>query len=132
MKDRASLLGIVLSGSTTVLTIVSILLYKFTLIKTNNTYIMLVCAAGVGLLSLLIAIRIGKELPNFIVLIQTLLVMAGLGFSVAPMVNEIGLVYAGLNPQSNLTAYLIVVAFAAISWLIGLIATFTGITKRAI
>lgn len=131
MKDKASVLGIVLAGSSTVLTIVSIILYNFTLIKTNNTYIMLACAAAAGVLALWVAVKLGRELPNFIVVIHVLLVLAGLGFSIAPMVNEIGLVYAGLNPQSNLTGFLIFVAFAAVTWLIGLVAAFTGITKKA-
>ena len=62
---------------------------------------------------------------------QAILLIIAVGASIGPMVNEIGLVYAGLNQFSGLVSYIIFVAFACVAWLLAVLASFTGVTKKA-
>ena len=72
----------------------------------------------------------GKTFANFLAIVATALAMLGLGLSVGPMVNEIGLVYAGLNPYSNVAGFVNFAVVAAIIWVLALIGTFCGLVKK--
>ncbi|MBQ4428081.1 MAG: hypothetical protein IJP67_01235 [Oscillospiraceae bacterium] len=130
MKDKVSIVGFALVCASTVLSIVAAILYNFALLKNGTTYVLLVIAAVLGAAALALALKLGKEIPNIVVVVHTLVAMAALGVSIAPMVNEIALVYAGLNPQSNLTGYIVFAVFACVTWILGLVASFTGVTKK--
>lgn len=131
MKNNVSKIGFVLIAATTVLSIVSAILYNFALYKTGIVFVMLILAAVSGALALGLAAVLGKEIPNFLVIIHAVLLMVALAASIAPMVNEFGLVYAGLNQSSNLTGYILFAVFACVTWLLALIASFIGVTKKA-
>lgn len=130
MKDKVSIVGFALVCASTVLSVVAAILYNFALLKNGTTYVLLVIAAVLGVAALAAAIKLGKEIPNIVVVAHTIVAMAAFGISIASMVNEIALVYAGLNPQSNLTGYIVFAAFACVAWILALVATFTGVTKK--
>ena len=131
MNKNVKMIGFVLASASTVLSAVCAILYKSVYIQTSKTMPLLICAVVAGALALAFAVKMGKELPNFFLLAHVVLVMAGLCMSIAPMVNEIGLVYAGLNPQSNVTGFYTFAVFAGVTWLIALVAAFIGLTKKA-
>ena len=130
MKDKVSIVGFALVCASTVLSVVAAILYNFARLKNGTTYVLLVIAAVLGAAALAAALKLGKEIPNIVVVAHTVVAMAAFGVSIAPMVNEIALVYAGLNPQSNLTGYIVFAVFACVTWLVGLVAAFTGMTKK--
>lgn len=130
MKN-VKIVGFVLACASTVLSLVCAILYKFVYLQTKGPFALLIVALLAGIAALALAIKLGKEIPNFCLIIHTVLVMAALGMSIAPMVNEIGLVYAGLNPQTNVTGFYTFAVFAGITWLIAVVASFIGVSKKA-
>ena len=130
MKN-VKIVGFVLACASTVLSLVCAILYKFVYLQTKGPFALLIVALLAGIAALALAIKLGKEIPNFCLIIHTVLVMAALGMSIAPMVNEIGLVYAGLNPQTNVTGFYTFAVFAGVTWLIALVASFIGVSKKA-
>ncbi len=131
MKNKVSYISFFLVAAATVLAIVSAILYNSALYKQSIVFILLICAAAAGLIACALAAAIGKEIPNLFVIAQAVLLMAAFAASIAPMVNEIGLVYAGLNQFSGLIGYIVFAAFACVTWLIATVASFIGITKKA-
>ena len=131
MNNKKITVGFVLAAVSTVLAIVCAFLYKSVVQQDSMTYTLLIFAAVAGAAALVLAFVLGKEIPNFCLIIHTVLVMAALGMSIAPMVNEIGLVYAGLNPQTNVTGFYTFAVFAGITWLIAVVASFIGVSKKA-
>ena len=101
MNKNVKMIGFVLASASTVLSVVCAILYKSVYIQTSKTMPLLICAVVAGALALAFAVKMGKELPNFFLLAHVVLVMAGLCMSIAPMVNEIGLVYAGLRSGTS-------------------------------
>ena len=131
MKNKVSFAGVGLIGVSTVLAVVSAILYNMSYAKDGATQVLLIIAAAVGALSLVLAFVMGKEFPNMLVIAHAVLAMAAIAVSIAPMVNEIGLVYAGLDPVTNLNGYIVFAAFAAVTWLLALLGSFVGVGKRA-
>ena len=131
MNNKKITFGFVLACASTVLSLVCAILYKFVYLQTKGPFALLIVALLAGIAALALAIKLGKEIPNVCLIIHTVLVMAALGMSIAPMVNEIGLVYAGLNPQTNVTGFYTFAVFAGITWLIALVASFIGVSKKA-
>lgn len=131
MKNKVSYFGFFLVAATTVLSIVSAVLYNSALYKEKIVFTLLICAAAAGLIALVLAAALGKEIPNLFIIAQAVLLITALGASIGPMVNEIGLVYAGLNQFSGLVGYIVFAAFTCVTWLIAVVASFTGVTKKA-
>ncbi len=129
MKKKISF-GFVLVAISTVLSIAGVVLYRDALIKSNITNTLLIISAIVGCCAMLTAVITGKEISNIFAGAHVILFMAAICSSISPMVNEIGLVYAGLNPKSNLTGYKNFVITCCIGWLVGLISSFSGLTKK--
>lgn len=130
MNKKVSIIGFILVAASTVLSIVSAILYSGVLMKDGLTYTLLILAAVAGAIALGLALALGKEIPNLFVIAHAILAMAALGISIAPMVNEMGLVYAGLNPQSNLTSFIVFAVFACVTWVLALLGSFIGVTKK--
>ena len=131
MKNNVSKIGFVLVAATTVLSVVCAILYNSALYKNGVVFTLLICAAVAGALALVLAGVLGKEIPNLLVIVHAVLLMAALAASIGPMVNEMGLVYAGLNQFSGLVSYIVFAVFAGVTWLIAVLASFTGVTKKA-
>ncbi|MBQ6479937.1 MAG: hypothetical protein IJI45_02355 [Anaerolineaceae bacterium] len=129
MKAKRSF-GFYLVAISTILSIAGLVLYRKALMQTSMTNTLLICAIAAGVCALLAALATGKEISNILCAAHVILVIAAISVSIAPMVNEIGLVYAGLNPQSNLTGYLHFAIVTCIGWIIGLVSTFTGIIQK--
>ena len=86
MKNKVSFIGFALVCASTVLAIVSAILYNFAYIKAPQTYTLLIIAAIVGAGALALAVALGKEIPNLLAAAHAVLLMAALGVSIAPMV----------------------------------------------
>ena len=129
-NNKKITLGFVLAAVSTVLSVVCAVLYKSALMKDDRTYIILIAAAAAGALALILAWVMGKEIPNLLLCAHAVLLMAALGISIAPMVNEMGLVFAGLNPQTNLSGFITYAVAAGIAWLISVVASFAGVTAK--
>lgn len=130
MNNKKITLGFVLAAVSTVLSVVCIFLYGSALMKDGMTNTLLIAAAAAGIIALVLAFAVGKELPNICLIAHAVLIMAAIGISAAPMVNEFGLVFAGLNPQTNLSGYITFAVCACIAWVIAVVASFMGITKK--
>ena len=130
MNSKTFKPGFVLAAASTVLSVVCAVLYKSAYIKTSTTYVLLICAALAGAAALALAVTRGKEIPNLLLAAHAVLLMASIGIAIGPMVNEIGLVYAGLNPKTNVTGFITYAIAAGITWLISVAASFMGITTQ--
>lgn len=130
MNNKTFKPGLVFAAASTVLSVVCAVLYRSSYIKISTTYTLLICAAVAGVAGLALAIMRGSEISNLILGAHAVLLMAAIGMSIGPMVNEIGLVYAGLNPKTNLTGFMTFAIAACITWLISVVASFMGMTKK--
>ena len=130
MKNNKITLGFVLAAVSTILCVVGLVLYKSALMQDSLTNTLLICAAVAGAAALVLAFVLGKEIPNICLIAHAVLIMAAIGISAAPMVNEFGLVYAGLNPKTNLSGYITFAVCACIAWVISIVAPFMGVTKN--
>ena len=130
MNSKKMTPGFVLVAVTTILALVCTFLYKSAMIQNSLTYVLMIAAAVAGALALVLAMVKGQEIANFVAMLHTILIMVAIGNSIAPMVNEMGLVFAGLNPTTNLTGFLTFVVVSCIAWLISVIASFMGIIKQ--
>ena len=122
--------GFYLTALTTVLSVVCLVLYKNALMKASLTNTFLILAAVAGACALVLALTVGKEIANFLGAVHAVLLMAAIGVSIAPMVNEMGLVFAGLNPKTNLSGFITFAVVAGIAWLLAVIASFVGLTGK--
>ena len=123
--------GFYLIALSTVLAVVGLVLYKNALVQTGqvNTFLILAIVAGVCACGA--AIALGKEIANVLAAVHVILMMAAVAVSIGPMVNDIGLAYAGLNQWSEITPDFHFVAVGCVGWLASLIASFAGIVKKA-
>ena len=123
--------GFYLIALSTVLAIVGLVLYKNALVKTGQVNTFLILAIVAGACACVAAIALGKEIANVLAAAHVILLMAAVAVSIGPMVNDIGLAYAGLNQWSAITPYFHFVAVGCVGWLLSLIASFAGIVKKA-
>lgn len=123
--------GFYLIALSTVLAIVGLVLYKNALVKTGQVNTFLILAIVAGACAILSALALGKEIANVLAAAHVILMMAAVAVSIGPMVNDIGLAYAGLNQWSAITPYFHFVGVACAGWLLSLIASFAGIVKKA-
>ena len=123
--------GFYLTVITTILSLISLVLYKGALMKASLTNTLLILAIVAGVCAVILAITVGKEISNFVGAVHAVLLMAAIAVSIAPMVNEIGLVFAGLNPKTNLSGFKTFAIVAGITWLLSVMASFIGLTKEA-
>ena len=129
MKAKRSA-GFVFVLISTIIAGVCIYLYRDALIRSDLAAKLLIAATAAGVCAVLTAFVPGNELANICAAAHVILMIAAISISISPMVNEMGLVYAGLNPMSNLTGYLRFAVVGCIAWLLGLISTFTGLVKK--
>lgn len=130
MNNKKITLGFVLAAVSTVLAIVCAFLYKSVGQQAGTTYTLLIFAAVAGAAALVLALVIGKEIPNLFLVAHAVLLMAVIGVSIAPVVNDMGLVFAGLYQNDIISAYITFAVVACIAWLIAVVASFMGLTKK--
>ena len=130
MKNKKITLGFVLTAISTVLAIVCCFLYKSVVQQASTTYTLLIFAAVAGAAALVLAFVLGKEIPNLFLIAHAVLLMAAIGISIAPVVNDMGLVFAGLYQKDIINAYITFAVFGCIAWLVSVVASFVGVTKK--
>lgn len=130
MNNKKITLGFVLAAVSTVLAIVGLFLYKSVVQQASTTYTLLILAAVAGAAALVLALVLGKEIPNLFLVAHAVLLMAVVGISVAPVVNDMGLVFAGLYQMDIIKAYITFAVVSCIAWLISVVASFLGVTKK--
>ncbi len=123
--------GFYLIALSTVLAIVGLVLYKNALVKTDQVNTFLILAIVAGACAVIAAIALGKEIANVLAAAHVILMMAAVAVSIGPMVNDIGLAYAGLNQWSAIIPYFQFAGVTCVGWLLSLIASFAGIVKKA-
>ena len=123
--------GFYLIALSTVLAIVGLVLYKNALVKTGQVNTFLILAIVAGACAVIAAIALGKEIANVLAAAHVILMMAAVAVSIGPMVNDIGLAYAGLNQWSEIIPYFQFAGVTCVGWLLSLIASFAGIVKKA-
>lgn len=130
MNNKKLSLGFVLTAVSTVLAIVCTFLYKSVVQQNGTTATLLILAAVAGAAALVLALVLGKEIPNLFLIAHAVLLMAAIGISVAPVVNDMGLVFAGLYQMDIINAYITFAIFACVAWLVSVVASFMGVTKK--
>ena len=130
MNNKKITVGFVLTAISTVLTIVCSFLYKSVVQQNSTTYTLLIFAAIAGAAALVLALVMGKEIPNLFLIAHAVLLMAVIGISIAPVVNDMGLVFAGLYQMDIINAYITFAIFACIAWLVAVVASFLGVSKK--
>lgn len=122
-------LGLYIFILAAILAVVAVVLYGSVMYTADAVRPVMIAVAVVACAAVVLAFM-GKTFANFLAIVATALAMLGLGLSVGPMVNEIGLVYAGLNPYSNVAGFVNFAVVAAIIWVLALIGTFCGLVKK--
>ena len=130
MNNKKITLGFVLAAISTILSVVCVVLYKSVSQQDGNTNILLILAAFAGAAALLLSIARGKEIPNLFLIAHAILLVAAIGISIAPVVNDMGLVFSGLYQNDIIAAYITFAIFACVAWLIAVVASFMGVTKK--
>ena len=130
MNNKKISVGFVLAAVSTVLAIVCAVLYKSVVQQNGTTYALLILAAVAGAAALVLAFVLGKEIPNLFLIAHAVLLMAAIGISIAPVVNDMGLVFAGLYQKDIINAYITFAVFGCIAWLVSVVASFVGVTKK--
>jgi hypothetical protein len=130
MDNKKITLGFVLTALSTILAVVAAILYGSVNQKNGATVTLLIFAAVAGAAALVLAFVLGKEIPNLFVVAHAVLLMAAIGISIAPVVNDMGLVFAGLYQNDIISAYITFAVFTCIAWLISVVASFLGVTKK--
>ncbi len=130
MNNKKITLGFVLAAVSTVLAIVGLFLYKSVGQQIGTTNTLLILAAVAGAAALVLALVLGKEIPNLFLIAHAVLLMAAVGVSVAPVVNDMGLVFAGLYQMDIINAYITFAVVACVAWLVSVVASFLGVTPK--
>lgn len=106
-----------------VLAVVAAVLYRSVPYRFQPVYVMLICAAAVAGLHYLLAgflPRIASYLP---ICMAALLASAAV-WGTQLMVNQLGYVYAGLDPLSTIMTWIYFVGFTAVGMLLCIVAAF--------
>ena len=131
MNNKKISFGFVLAAISTVLALVCTFLYKPVAQQDGLTVTLLILAAVAGACALVLAFVLGKEIANFVAAVHAVLLMAAIGVSIAPVVNDMGLVFAGLYQNDIISHYITFAVVACIAWLVSVVASFAGVCKKA-
>ena len=124
--------GFYFAALSAVLAIVCIFLYGNVLF--TNGYVRPLLIADVVISAAVLALSAsGKPIPggNLLPLVCSLLCMAAVALSIAPMVNTVVFAFMGMNPMSNAQGFLVFAGAGLCTWLLSVIASFLGIVKKA-
>ncbi len=130
MNNKKITTGFVLAAVSTVLAIVCTILYRSVAQQDSTTFTLLIFAAVAGAAALILALMLGKEIPNLFLIAHAILLMTAIGISIAPVVNDMGLVFSGLYQMDIIKAYITFAVCACIAWLFAVVASFLGVTGK--
>lgn len=120
--------GFYLSLIAAVLSLAAIVVYRNVIYTNSAVYYVLVITVMIeALMVVLTAVKGIRAEYNIFMIINTVLTMLGAGLSVALMVHEIAIAFAGLNEWSVLYTYFLYIALTILGWLLFLVTTFIGI-----
>lgn len=109
--------------------IVSIIMYGSSLNKSQNTYIFLIAAAVVACAAALLSKK-SPGICNWGGAAAAALAAVGIGYSITVMADAIGYVISGLYSFDTLQGWIRFMIAAGISWLLYIIAGFTGMARE--
>ncbi len=123
-------IGFYIEFAAAVVGLVSAVLYGSSMITTKNAYVFIIAAAVVAVIS---AFAAGKtpKLFNWGAPVAAALMAAGIAYSITVMSDPIGYFISGLYTIDDLRTWITFMVVAGISWLLYMIAGFTGMVREA-
>ena len=108
-----------------ILSLIALFLYQGVLIKVTAPSAASAAAVVVFVLLTLLESKINSViLLRLIAFVNAVLMAFALISGLAPMINQIGFVYAGLDPMSTISAVVAFAALSGISMLLNIVASF--------
>ena len=129
MKAKKSV-GFFVLAVAAVVSVISIILYGSAMNKATSAYGFMIAAAVVACAALVLGAVSGNKLANWGGALATVLMMAGLGWSLTVMVDAIGYVISGLYQFSLLQSYITFAVCGGIAWLLFLVSSFMSVVKE--
>ena len=129
MKAKKSV-GFFVLAAAAVVSVISIILYGSAMNKATSAYGFMIAAAVVACAALVLGAVSGNKLANWGGALATVLMMAGLGWSLTVMVDAIGYVISGLYQFSLLQSYITFAVCGGIAWLLFLVSSFMSVVKE--
>ena len=113
-----------------ILSFAGIFLYMTVMYKFTPVYIVLAAAVILASAALVISgLMGGREILNWLPVINAVLMASAAVWSFFVMVNQIGYVIASLDPVSTITTFIAFVALAVVTMILNIAAAFTGLEK---
>lgn len=106
-----------------ILAIVAVFLYKSVPYRYQPVYIMLICVAVIAALHYVLSGFTPRFAAYFPICMSALLASAAV-WGTQLMVNQIGYVYAGLDPLSTIMTWIYFVGFTVVALVLSIIASF--------
>ena len=122
-------LGFYITLIAAALGVVSIIMYGSSLNTSKNAYGFMIAAAIIAVLAALGAAKF-PGLCNWGAVVAAALAATGIAYSVTVMSDAIGYVISGLYSADTLSSWIRFIVVAGISWLLYVIAGFTGAAKE--
>ena len=124
-------IGFFLSIASAVIALVSIFLYGNVFAQADNTRTCLIVSVIVAAIAIGMSFTSMKELPNLVGGIFAVLLIVAACFSIGPMVTPIAYYYSGLYDFSTISGYVTFCAAWAAAWVLALVSSFIGLTKKS-
>ena len=115
--------SVLLTVVAAILAIVAAILYRGVLYRFQPVYIMLITAAVVGALRYVLA-GFMPRLASYCPIVMAALLASAAVWGTQLMVNQLGYVYAGLDPISTIMTWIYFMAFTCVGMLLCIVASF--------
>ena len=119
-KRNASVVLTLIAG---LLAVVAAVLYKGVMYRYQPVYVMLICAAVVAALHYVLA-GFAPRLAAYLPIGMAALLASAAVWGTQLMVNQLGYVYAGLDPVSTIQAWVLFIACTVVAMLLSIVASF--------
>ena len=106
-----------------VLAIVAAVLYRSVPYRFQPVYVMLICAAVVAALHYILA-GFAPRFAAYLPIGMSALLASAAVWGTQLMVNQLGYVYAGLDPVSTIQAWILFIACTVVAMLLSIVASF--------
>jgi hypothetical protein len=123
-------IGFYIEFAAAVVGLVSAGLYGSSMIITKNTYTFIIAAAAVAIISSFAATK-NPKVFNWGAPLAACLMAAGIAYSITVMSDPIGYFISGLYTINDLKTWITFMIVAGVSWLLYMIAGFTGMVREA-
>ena len=119
-KRNASVVLTLIAG---LLAVVAAVLYKGVMYRYQPVYVMLICAAVVAALHYILA-GFAPRFAAYLPIGMSALLASAAVWGTQLMVNQLGYVYAGLDPVSTIQAWILFIACTVVAMLLSIVASF--------